>query len=252
MYCLVFMDNKIILIRKTGRKNSHNYSACFFIMEKSWEDTVKSSPFDAQKPMIQIFFLSTDTFVIFVIPVRVNTGGYKIIMAITIIEFKARVNDWEDMETRFLSLNPEYKGEDHQTDTYFHVNTGRLKLREGNIENALIYYRRPDATGLKQSDVLLYRHSPDPSLKEILTVLHGVKVVVDKRRKIYFMDNVKFHFDKVEHLGLFIEVEAIDVDGSIGLEKLEQQCCYYAEYFGIEKSQYVSGSYSDLLLEIKS
>ncbi|MFN8243252.1 MAG: class IV adenylate cyclase [Ferruginibacter sp.] len=162
-------------------------------------------------------------------------------------EFKARTADLEAAEQRLLALNPRFAGEDHQVDTYFKVAQSRLKLREGNIENALIWYHRPDTAGAKQSDVLLYQHQPDAALKEILTRVNGIDVVVDKRRRIYFIENVKFHFDRVAGLGTFIEVEAIDADGSIGLEKLKMQCGEYARLFGIVQEDYIAVSYSNLL-----
>jgi len=163
-------------------------------------------------------------------------------------EFKARAADIELLEKKLLALHPLFIGEDHQKDTYFHVKEGRLKLREGNIEQSLIWYQRPDTATAKQSDVLLYQHSPDKALKEILIRVHGIKVVVDKRRRIYFIDNVKFHFDRVATLGNFVEVEAIDRDGSIGLPTLEAQCEKYARLFEIGQNDYVAGSYSDLLM----
>ena len=85
-------------------------------------------------------------------------------------------------------------------------------------------------------------------LKEILEKIHGIKVVINKKRKIYFIENVKFHFDQVESLGNFIEVEAIDNDGSIGTEKLEKQCNYFISFLGIKKEDFIAESYSDLLL----
>ena len=164
-------------------------------------------------------------------------------------EFKAKVTGLDALEKKLLTLNPKYIGEDHQVDTYFNVANGRLKLREGNIENSLIYYERIDAAGAKQSNILLYNHQPGKALKDILIKLHGVKVVVDKRRKIYFIDNVKFHFDKVEGVGTFIEVEAIDKDGSIGVDKLKEQCNFYAAYFAFTAADYIAFSYSDLVLK---
>jgi adenylate cyclase, class 2 len=164
-------------------------------------------------------------------------------------EFKARVMDLSRLEEKLLQLNPVFKGEDQQIDTYFNVPTGRLKLREGNIENALIYYERPDVADAKQSEILLFKHQPVSSLKEILTRVNGIKVIVDKRRKIYFIENVKFHFDTVSELGTFIEVEALDESGQIGSEKLKEQCTYYFLYFGLSVSDYVNKSYSDLILE---
>jgi predicted adenylyl cyclase CyaB len=162
-------------------------------------------------------------------------------------EFKARAEDLNKLEQKLLGLNPVFKGEDHQIDTYFNVPFGRLKLREGNIENALIYYERPDTADAKQSVIILYKHQPDTSLKEILAKVNGIKVVVDKRRKIYFIGNVKFHFDTVKNLGTFIEVEAIDETGDKGLDKLKEQCNKYFLFFGLNKSVLVDKSYSDLI-----
>jgi predicted adenylyl cyclase CyaB len=170
----------------------------------------------------------------------------------TNFEFKAKAADLNELEKRLQQKNPLFIGEDHQKDTYFQVPNGRLKLREGNIENALIHYERQNTANAKLSSVILYQHQPDASLKQILETALGVKVVVDKRRKIYFIDNVKFHFDQVEGLGSFVEVEAIDKDGSIGLEKLQEQCHQYGQLFGIQDEDYISLSYSDLLLAKKS
>ncbi len=169
-------------------------------------------------------------------------------MSILNIEFKASTNKLAALETILQQHNPLFIGEDHQIDTYFNVATGRLKLREGNIENALIHYEREDFAGAKSSHVLLYQHQPDKTLKEILIKTLGIKAVVDKRRKIYFINNVKFHFDTVEGLGTFVEVEAIDKDRSFGKEKLQEQCDEYAVLFNIKASDFCSLSYSDMIL----
>lgn len=164
------------------------------------------------------------------------------------IEFKARVEATEPYENLLRSLNPEFRGLDHQIDTYFNATHGRLKLREGNIENALIQYERADYAGAKSSTVTLYNHAPHPALKAILTQQLGVKAVVNKQRKIYFIGNVKFHFDIVAGLGHFIEVEAIAKDDSHSKAALQEQCDYYIKFFKIQPVQFVEQSYSDLLL----
>lgn len=169
-------------------------------------------------------------------------------MSQTNFEFKARTNCIEVLENKLLELNPEFIGTDNQTDTYFNVSKGRLKLREGNIENAFIYYERDNIEGAKQSDVFLYKHTPDQSLKNLLIKVHGVKAVVNKIRKIYYLENVKFHFDTVVELGTFVEVEAIDSNGKIGIDKLKEQCDEYAHLFEIKDSDFISFSYSDLII----
>lgn len=167
-------------------------------------------------------------------------------------EFKATHSNTREAEAALQKLNPVFIGEDHQVDTYFNVASGRLKLREGNIENALIFYERSNTAAAKQSDVVLYSHTADASLKESLTRALGIKTVVDKIRKIYFIDNVKFHFDSVQGLGSFVEVEAIDKNGDIGIDKLKEQCNYYQALLGISDNDFIAESYSDLLLAKKS
>lgn len=165
------------------------------------------------------------------------------------IEFKAPVAHAErldELEARLLGTGPRFAGEDHQVDTYFRVPHGRLKLREGTVEHALIHYRRSAEEGARASEVLLYEPLPDPALKAVLTAALGVLTVVDKMRRIYFSDNVKIHFDRVAGLGTFLEVEAIDRDGTIGEEKLQAQCAHFIRFFGVQAFQPLS--YSDLLL----
>ncbi|MNU69023.1 CYTH domain protein [compost metagenome] len=166
-------------------------------------------------------------------------------------EFKAKVDEFETYEAKLLTLNPVFQGLDHQIDTYFNVQHGRLKLREGNIENSLINYDRENISGSKESQVILYQHTPDTALKAILTKQFGVKIIVDKKRKIYFLNNVKFHFDLVNDLGTFIEVEAIDSKEEFTSEELKEQCDYYFNFFELTQKNLIDKSYSDLTLELE-
>lgn len=163
------------------------------------------------------------------------------------VEIKAKCSDLQRVRDILESHRAEYKGLDHQIDTYFKVQNGRLKLREGNIENALIFYERSNQEGPKDSKVVLYSSPPGSSLKDALMKSCGALVVVDKQRYIYFIDNVKFHLDLVEGLGNFCEIEAIDKTGDIGRDKLRQQCQDYMTLLGIQETDLISCSYSDLL-----
>ncbi|MBI4919457.1 class IV adenylate cyclase [archaeon] len=165
------------------------------------------------------------------------------------IEIKARSENNEHIRNVLQYNKADFVGLDHQIDTYFKAHFGRLKLREGNIENQLIHYDREDKEGPKQSNVTLYKSTPGSSLKEILTKTLGILVVVDKKREIYFIDNVKFHLDNVQNLGTFVEIEAIDKTGEIGKDKLLEQCNYYMNLFNVHQKDLLSVSYSDLLLK---
>ncbi len=171
-------------------------------------------------------------------------------MNIKNFEFKAKIDEIEKYENKLLTLNPDFQGLDHQIDTYFNTQYGRLKLREGNIENSLINYDRENVSGSKESQIILYQHEPNVALKNILIRQLGVKIVVDKKRKIYFIDNVKFHFDIVENLGTFMEVEAIDSKEEFTIEELKEQCDKYFDFFELTQNNIIDKSYSDLIMEL--
>lgn len=169
-------------------------------------------------------------------------------MGILNVEIKARCNHPEKIREVLNQNNAWFKGKDHQIDTYFKIEKGRLKLREGNIENSLIHYQRENRKGPKQSHIQLYRSHKDDGLKEVLLKALETLVVVDKQREIYFIDNIKFHIDQIQGLGSFVEIEAIDETGEIGLEKLNQQCEQFIHLFEIEPGDLISESYSDMIL----
>ena len=58
------------------------------------------------------------------------------------VEIKAKCFHPEKVEAFLLNNNATFKGTDLQKDIYFNVPEGRLKLRQGNIENNLIFYKR--------------------------------------------------------------------------------------------------------------
>ena len=164
------------------------------------------------------------------------------------IEVKAKCDQPSFIREYLKANNAEFKGTDHQVDTYFTVAKGRLKLREGNIENNLIYYERTDQPGAKDSLFQLINVSDTKGLKEVLAKSLGVKVVVEKKREIWFIKNVKFHIDQVEGLGSFAEIEASNFYSNIPKEELQKQCNFYMKEFGINDKDLIAISYSDMLL----
>ncbi len=164
-------------------------------------------------------------------------------------EFKARCFSLDKIREQLKSLDARFVGVDNQTDTYFNTNQGRLKLREGNVENNLIYYERENDKSAKSSFISLYKVVPESNLGDILEKSNGIKVQVKKKREIYFVENVKIHLDMVYGLGNFVEVEAISENGEFSVEKLKDQCEQFQKLFEIKEKDFISLSYSDLLLE---
>ena len=152
------------------------------------------------------------------------------------IEIKASTSNAAGIRQYLLDNKAECKGTDLQTDTYFNTVKGRLKLREGNIENNLIYYERENKAGPKQSNFSLVAVPDAATLKAILTAASGIKVVVVKQREIYFIGNVKFHLDTLEQLGSFVEIEASNKYAPLSVEELKAQCDFYLQAFGIAEA----------------
>jgi len=164
------------------------------------------------------------------------------------IELKARTEKADLIREYLLSHRAEFKGTDRQTDTYFRVSKGRLKLRQGDIESSLVYYERPDQSGPKQSDCRVIEIADSNELKEILTKSLGVLAIVKKIREIFFIRNVKFHIDKLDGFGTFVEIEASDKNEPIPVEVLKEQCDFYKRAFGVEDGDLIDISYSDMIL----
>ena len=95
------------------------------------------------------------------------------------IEIKAHCPDPTAIHHWLQANNADHRGLDHQIDTYFKVPNGRLKLREGNIECALIHYHRPDQTGPKHSDIRYYKPIVSADLNHALTAAEGAWVGVE-------------------------------------------------------------------------
>lgn len=165
------------------------------------------------------------------------------------IEIKAKCFHPKKVEAFLFANHAEYKGIDKQKDTYFKVPAGRLKLRQGNIENTLIYYHRPNQAGPKQSDFSITQVADGPTMEKLLAAALGVLVVVEKRRKIFYISNVKFHIDEVPGLGSFVEIEAGNMlNESLTEKDLLTQCELYMKAFEIEEKDLIENSYSDMLL----
>jgi adenylate cyclase class IV len=167
------------------------------------------------------------------------------------VEIKARRQEPAQAKERALAAGAVAVGDDHQVDTYFRVPHGRLKLRQGRIENTLIRYHRADTPGARESLVTLHdtTGSDADSLRAALADALGVLVVVDKARWIGRAGIVKLHVDTVAGLGAFVEIEAMDLDGSIGTAALREQCEQWMGILDVRPDDIEPRSYSDLLLD---
>lgn len=163
------------------------------------------------------------------------------------IEIKARLRDPQRARRLADQIATGYLGVQRQIDTYFHCPQGRLKLREIDGQPAqLVSYARPDQPGPKGSDYVLTPVTDAALLKQALTMALGVWRVVDKRREIWLVDNVRVHVDDVVGLGAFLEFEAV-LDPPFDSAGGQRQVEALLHRFSIAADDLLPGSYSDLL-----
>ncbi|MFQ5709671.1 MAG: class IV adenylate cyclase [bacterium] len=163
------------------------------------------------------------------------------------IELKAKYPDLAKAKELAAEVGAVFQGSQSQIDIYFRVPTGRLKLRESSAQpSQLIYYQRPDATGLKTSDYQIYPVADAVKFKSVLGDALGVWQVVEKQRELYLLDEVRIHLDRVKELGRFIEFEGV-VSQKADRAAVYEKVRWLVAQFQIPASACVSGSYSDLL-----
>ncbi len=163
-----------------------------------------------------------------------------------IAEFKARCSDLGRAARLARAVGPRWVSRERQRDTYFNTSHGRLKIRESGGRPYLVWYFREDALRSKRSDVILLPLSQVSATKTILARELGVKVVIDKVRRVYLKQNVRIHLDKVRGLGAFVEIESIGP--AKDFPRLKRQAEAMAQMLGLQRRDLIRGSYSDLLL----
>jgi adenylate cyclase, class 2 len=163
------------------------------------------------------------------------------------LELKARHADLRAAAAAVERLGAREPVVEDQTDTYFRVPRGRLKLREiGGGPAVLIWYDRPDRADARTSTYQLVP-VPDPNgLRAALSGALAVRGAVRKRRTIYLWHNVRIHLDQVDGLGTFVEFEAVlspGEDEPTARARLEE----LGRLLGIGPADHLAPSYADLL-----
>ena len=168
------------------------------------------------------------------------------------IELKARCSNLELFEQKVLQLPHTFDGLDRQTDTFYMVPKGHLKLRESSLYgNFLIPYLRPDQDGPKRSDYSLLAVTDLAATKHLLEEMFGILLSVKKVRKIYRYENVRIHLDQVEKLGDFIEFEAV-IEEEAEIFASQRKLHKLIRYFELKEDALIAKAYADLLLKQNS
>ncbi len=163
------------------------------------------------------------------------------------VEIKARIASVEALAARVAPLADRGPVEIAQDDTFFACDRGRLKLRAfPGGDGQLIFYRRPDQPGPKESFFVLSATAAPDSLRETLSLAYGQAGRVRKRRTLYHVGRTRVHLDRVEGLGDFLELEVVLGDAE-PVEAGVGEARGLMTALGIGPEQLVDSAYVDLL-----
>jgi predicted adenylyl cyclase CyaB len=167
------------------------------------------------------------------------------------IEIKARIAGVAALFPRAAALADTGPVEILQEDTFFRCEAGRLKLRMFSEDlGELIFYRRADRKGPRES---FYLRSPTTApriLRESLALAYGEVGRVRKQRTLFLSGRTRIHLDRVEGLGEFLELEVVmgDADdAAAGPAEAEAEAFDLMDKLGIGREQLVDVAYVDLL-----
>jgi predicted adenylyl cyclase CyaB len=126
------------------------------------------------------------------------------------VEIKARIPDLATIRAHVASLASGPGQTITQTDVFFAVPQGRLKVRafpDGSGE--LIAYERADQPGPRESAYARAACQDARALSEVLSRVLAVRDVVTKQREVFVVGRTRVHLDQVERLGCFVELEVV-------------------------------------------
>ena len=165
------------------------------------------------------------------------------------VELKARVDALGQVRKRTLGLGARHIGTFQQTDIYFNVPMGRLKLREvkGKVTAELIYYERENTARPKKSDIFILQIEKPAAFKGLLEKILEPKVTVEKLREIYRYEGTQIHLDIVEKLGDFVEFERKTPDDVQAVKENQRVLERLMKKLGVEQEDLEKLSYCDLI-----
>ncbi len=163
------------------------------------------------------------------------------------VEIKARIASVEAMAPRVAALADQGPVEIEQDDTFFVCERGRLKLRAlSATEGQLIFYRRANQAGPKESRFVISPTASPDSLRDALTLAYGSAGRVRKHRTLYLVGRTRIHLDRVESLGHFLELEVVLAEGESPDAGVKEARALMTA-LGLADDQLIDGAYVDLL-----
>jgi predicted adenylyl cyclase CyaB len=164
------------------------------------------------------------------------------------VEIKASCTHPEQTLERIKLRCPEPPEELIQTDYFFDSPNGRLKLRVfPDQRGELIFYQRESTSEPKPSQYEIYHTTKSHSLLQVLRQSLREGVIVRKKRLLFMAGRTRVHYDLVEGLGCFLELEVVMRPDEEVSEAVREAEALISD-LGIHRENLISDAYADMLM----
>lgn len=134
-------------------------------------------------------------------------------------ELKIRIHNYKKMEEKLKQLGAKFTEEINVVDTYFNSPKGEvLKITEDDKGDFLVNLKSKDG----KFEIVKYEKIDNiEKLKKELTRKFGVKCVLKKKRRFWYLGDFMININLIEDVGEFLIVEGENLSTEFITEKLE-------------------------------
>ena len=148
-------------------------------------------------------------------------------------ELKVRIHDYKKVEENLKRLGAKFSEEIDVVDTYFNPPKGEvLKITEDDKGDFLVNLKSKDG----KFEIVKYEKIDNvEEVKKELSEKFGVKCVLKKKRRFWYLEDFMININLIEDVGEFLIVECENPTPEIITEKL-----------GIKNPEFITVSFDEL------
>jgi predicted adenylyl cyclase CyaB len=165
----------------------------------------------------------------------------------TSVQVKAVCPERKRIRDAILASRALFDGEDRQVDACFRSAEGRLILRTTDLDRDLLVACRDRVSdGFRRTESEAAAIEDTNEIRRVLEIALPLVAVVRKTRETFVEQNVHLRLDRVEHLGDYLEIEAI-VGPRETPESAMRDARRWLERFGLSEDAWIAETYTELL-----
>ena len=163
------------------------------------------------------------------------------------LEVKIKYDSFDGIKKILKEIGAEFTANLNQKDIYYKNSGGLLKLRIENGAESLIHYSRKENSPNRWSNYSLLKFK-DGNAEKFFRKIFEIETVVGKKRLLYMYNNTRIHLDKIKHLGNFLELETLVLNGQADAKKRFKEI---ATLLKLDMKNQIKKSNRDLMLEMQ-